>query len=158
MYRMMTMEPRPPTEGHALVLRTMPKASGIFTFSAVRFLSFRWGFIKMCIGTLGAIGAIATTGGGLFQGIANSQAANYRATVARNNATIANQNATRAIAAGQQQAANQSRQNAAAFGALKTGLAANNIDTNSGSAVDLEASQRTKGQLDDSNTLYNAQV
>jgi hypothetical protein len=112
----------------------------------------------MCIGTLGAIGAIATAGGGLFQGIANSQAANYRATVARNNATIANQNATRAIAAGQQQAANQSRQNAAAFGALKTGLAAKNIDTNSGSAVDLEASQRAKGQLDDSNTLYNAQV
>jgi hypothetical protein len=112
----------------------------------------------MCIGTLGAIGAIASAGGGLFNGIAASQAASYQSTVARNNAQIANANAQRAIAAGQQQAQTESLKNAAAFGALKTGLAANNIDTNSGSAVDLEASQRAKGQLDDSTALYNAQV
>jgi hypothetical protein len=112
----------------------------------------------MCVGTLGAIGAIASAGGGLFQGIATSQAASYRATVARNNAQIANENATRAIAAGQQQAQDKSLQNAAAFGALKTGLAANNIDTNTGSALDLEASQRAKGQVDASTTLYNSMI
>ena len=39
-----------------------------------------------------------------------------------------------------------------------TNLAANNIVTTSGSAVDLEASQREKGQLDASTTLYNSMV
>ena len=78
--------------------------------------------------------------------------------MASNNALIANQNAQRAIAAGQQQAQNQSLKNAAEFGAIKTGLAANNIDVNSGSAVDLEASQRAKGQLDTQNTLYNSMI
>jgi hypothetical protein len=112
----------------------------------------------MCIGTLGTIGAIASAGGGLFNGIAASQAASYQSTVARNNAQIANANATRAIAGGQQQAQNQSLQNAAAFGAIKTGLAASNIDVNTGSAVDLQASQRAKGQLDASTTLYNSMV
>jgi hypothetical protein len=112
----------------------------------------------MCVGTLGAIGAIASAGGALYSGIATSQAASYRATVARNNAAIANANATRAIAGGQQQAANQSLQNAAALGAIKTGLAANNIDVNSGSAVDLEASQRAKGQLDAQTTLQKSMV
>src|SRR5277367_5015612 len=102
----------------------------------------------MCIGTLGAIGALASAGGGLFQGVANSQAASYRATVARNNALIAQGNATRAIAAGQRQAQNQSLQNAAALGAIKTTQAANSVDVNSGSALDVQASQRAKGQLD----------
>jgi hypothetical protein len=97
-------------------------------------------------------------GGALFNGIATSQAASYRATVARNNAAIANANATRAIAAGQQQAANQSRQNAAALGAITTGLAAYNVDVNSGSAVDVEASQRAKGQLDAETTLQKSMV
>jgi hypothetical protein len=112
----------------------------------------------MCIGTLGTIGALATAGGALFQGVSNSQAASYRSTVARNNAAIANQNAQRAIAAGQQQAQNQSRQNAAAYGAIKTSQAANGIDVNSGSALDVQASQRAKGQLDAETSLYNAQV
>src|SRR5271168_1228287 len=104
------------------------------------------------------IGAIASAGGALYSGIAASQAASYRATVARNNAQIANQNATRAIAAGQQQAQNRSLQNAAAYGGIKTAQAANNIDVNSGSALDVQASQRAKGQLDAENTLYNSQI
>jgi hypothetical protein len=112
----------------------------------------------MCIGTLGAIGALASAGGALYGGIATSQAASYRSTVARNNAKIADANATRAIAAGQQQAQNVSRQNAAALGAIKASQAANGIDVNTGSALDLQASQRAKGQLDASTSLYNAQV
>jgi hypothetical protein len=112
----------------------------------------------MCVGTLGAIGALASAGGALYSGIATSQAASYRATVARNNAAMANANATRAIAAGQQQAQDKSLQNAAALGALTTGLAANGVDVNSGSALDLQASQRAKGQLDASTTLHNSQV
>ncbi|MFZ0205952.1 MAG: hypothetical protein WAL59_07520 [Roseiarcus sp.] len=112
----------------------------------------------MCIGTLGAIGAVASAQGTLFQGISSSEAANYQAQVQRNNAKIANQNAQRAIAAGQQQAQNQNLKNAATAGAIKTGLAANNIDVNSGSALDLEASQRAKGQLDTENTLYNSEI
>ena len=101
----------------------------------------------MCIGTLGAIGAAASAAGTLYNGITTSQAASYRATVARNNAKIANANATRAIAAGQQQAQNQSLKNAEQLGAIKTAQAANGIDVNSGSALDLQASQRAKGQL-----------
>ncbi len=37
-------------------------------------------------------------------------------------------------------------------------MADNNIDVNSGSAVDLEASQRQKGQLNDETTLYNSML
>jgi hypothetical protein len=84
------------------------------------------------LAALPAIGAVASAGGALYSGIATSQAANYQSQVAKNNAQIANQNATRAIAAGQQQTATKSLQNAAQFGALKTGLAANNVDVNSG--------------------------
>jgi hypothetical protein len=112
----------------------------------------------MSIAALGAIGALASAGGALYSEIATSQAASYQSTVARNNAQIANANAQRAIAAGQQSAQDKSLQNAATLGALTTGLAANNIDTNTGSALDLEASQRARGQLDASTTLYNAQV
>lgn len=112
----------------------------------------------MCIGTLGAIGAAASAAGTLYNGIATSQAASYRATVARNNAAIANANAQRAIAAGQQQAANQSSRNAEQLGGIKTALAANNVDTNSGSALDVQVSQRAKGQLDARTALQKAQV
>ena len=96
--------------------------------------------------------------GTLYNGIATSQAASYRATVARNNAQIANQNATRAIAAGQQQAANQSLQNAETIGGIKTAQAANGVDVNSGSALDVQVSQRAKGQLDAQTALQKAQV
>ncbi|MFZ0207638.1 MAG: hypothetical protein WAL59_16325 [Roseiarcus sp.] len=47
---------------------------------------------------------------------------------------------------------------AAELGAFRTGLAANNIDVNSGSSVDLEASQRQKGELNDETTLFNSQL
>jgi hypothetical protein len=106
---------------------------------------------------LPAIGAVASAGGALYQGIAGSQAASYQAQVEKNNAAIADQNAQRAIAAGQQQTAQQSLKNAAQFGAIKTAMAANGVDVNSGSAVDLQASQRAKGQLDAETTMQKAQ-
>ena len=115
----------------------------------------------MCPGTLaivGAAGAAASAGGALYSGIAQSEAASYQATVARNNALIAQGNAQRAIAAGQQQAQTQSLKNAATAGAIKTAQAANGVDVNSGSAVDVQASQRETGQLDTQNTLYNSMI
>lgn len=115
----------------------------------------------MCPGTLaivGAAGAAASAGGALFNGIAASQAASYQATVSRNNALIADQNAQRAIAAGQQQAQTQSLKNAETIGGIKTAQAANNIDVNSGSALDVQASQRAKGQLDAETVLQKAQT
>src|ERR1700677_4764300 len=103
------------------------------------------------------IGALASAGGALYGGIAQSEAASYQAQVSRNNALIADQNATRAIAAGQQQAQTQSLKNAATAGAIKTSQAANGVDVNSGSAVDVQASQREVGQLDTQTTLQKAQ-
>ena len=44
------------------------------------------------------------------------------------------------------------------LGGIKTAQAANGIDVNSGSALDLQASQRAKGQLDAQTALQKAQV
>ena len=102
------------------------------------------GVHQMCIGTLGAIGAVASARARCSKAFRPRKPRTIRPKSRENNAIIAQQKATRARAAGQQQAQNQSLKNAAELGAIKTGLAANNIDVNSGSSVDLEASQRAE--------------
>ena len=111
----------------------------------------------MCFATLGIIGAATSALGALYGGVATSEASSYQAQVSRNNALIANQNAVAATQAGQEQAAQQSLKNAGQLGQIKTAIAANNINVNSGSSVDVLASQREIGQLDTEETLQRAQ-
>jgi hypothetical protein len=116
----------------------------------------------MCAGTMLAVtaltGAGATAVGQVYSGMATGDAAAYQAQVARNNALIAEQNAAYASKAGQAQAAATSLKGAARMGKLKTAQAANNINVNSGSAVDVRTSEREAGVLDTATVLSNAEL
>ena len=103
-------------------------------------------------------GGAATAAGTLEQGAAAANAADYKAAVARNNAIIAQQNAAYAIQSGHAQAANQSRKGAAIMGKIKAGQAASGVDVNTGSAVDVQQSQREINKLDSDTVLNNAEL
>jgi hypothetical protein len=106
----------------------------------------------------GILGAGVSAVGAVAGGEAASENASYQAQVAANNAIIATQNANYATEAGQTKAANESLKSAATGGEIKTALAANNIDVNSGSAAAVEKSQREEGELNAETTLNNAEL
>jgi hypothetical protein len=115
----------------------------------------------MCPGTLaiaGLVGAGVSAGGSILGGIAQGNAASYQAQVAKNNAIVENQKAEYATQAGEAQAAATSLKGAAAGGKVKAAQAANNIDVNTGSAVDVQASQRELSKLDTETVLNNAEL
>jgi hypothetical protein len=117
----------------------------------------------MCIATAAIAGtalagAGATAYGQVYSGMATGDAASYQAEVARNNSLIAQQNAKYASEAGQAQAAATSLKGAAKAGKIKTAQAANNVDVNTGSAVDVRASEREAGVLDTATVLSNAEL
>lgn len=112
------------------------------------------------IATVAAVAGVVSAGVGAYStiqaGEAQSKEAAYQAAVARNNATIAEQNAEYATKAGQEKAAEESLANANKEGAIRAAIAANGIDTNSGSAEDIQKSQREVDKLDLLTTLNNA--
>ena len=110
----------------------------------------------MCIATLAAIGTAVTAVSSVSSGFATAANANYQAQVAQNNAQIARQNADYSEKAGAAQAQATSLKAAQTAGAVKTAQAANNVDVNSGSAVDVQESEREKGNLDTATTFNNA--
>lgn len=107
---------------------------------------------------LGALGAGVSAFGSIEQGQATANAANYQAQVSANNATIANQNANYATEAGQAQAGAQSLKGAATAGRIKTAQAASGIDVNTGSAANVQVSQREQSNVDSATMLNNAEL
>lgn len=103
-----------------------------------------------------SIPAVLSVGSSLLGASAKSSEANYQAQVAANNATIARQNAAYASASGSEQATEESLKGAAVGGRIKASQAANGIDVNSGSAVDVQVSQREASKLDTLNVENNA--
>ncbi len=114
----------------------------------------------MCIATAAAIASVAGSGisaiGAITSGQANAAEANFQAQVAKNNAVTANQNAAYAIKAGEQDAVTVGLKGRAGAGALKTAVAANGIDVNTGSAAQLEEGQARAAQLDTETTRQKA--
>lgn len=114
----------------------------------------------MCLATAAVIAGIAGAGigaaGQIEGGAAASNAANYSAQVASNNATIATQNAAYTEAAGSQKAATSSLKGAATGGRIKTAQAANGVDVNTGSNVDVQVSQREGAKLDTEQEWLNS--
>jgi hypothetical protein len=100
-------------------------------------------------------GAGASAVGTIAGGIANQNSASYQAAVANNNSIVAQQNATEAEEAGSAAAENQSLKGAAELGKVKTAQAANGIDVNSGSALDVQESERETNQLSTENVFHN---
>lgn len=111
----------------------------------------------MSFAALGLIGAGLSAAGTVAGGFAQANTAAYQAKIAQNNAAIAEQNAQRAAQAGEQQAGDTSEKGAANLASIKTAIAANNLDVNSGSALNVEKSARATSQLNTLQTERNAQ-
>lgn len=110
------------------------------------------------IGVLGLVGGLVGAAGTLVGGIAQYQASQYQSQVAANNALIAQQYAATTGEAAQQQAAISAMQEAEAGAKVKTNFAAGNVDVNTGSARNVETSQRELGVLDTATVISNAQL
>lgn len=93
-------------------------------------------------------GSVAGGIGDLVEGFAGGRAADFQSQIAKNNAEIARANAGMATQAGEAQAANSMLKTRAIVGQTKAAQAASGIDVNSGSAVDVQASERMLGMLD----------
>lgn len=102
----------------------------------------------MSSGGIPFIGPILSAFGSIKGGYASSNQAKYQAQVASNNALIQRRNAQMAgaaTAANEERAALEAR---AKSGTVRAGLAANNLDVNSGSPEAVQTSQRELGNLD----------
>ncbi len=98
--------------------------------------------------TLAAFGSLATSALGSIQaGRQASASAKYNAAVQQNNAAVAKQNATFAGQEGAANAANEQQKTRAAIGSIRASQAANGIDVNKGSAVDVRSSAAELGEL-----------
>ena len=100
----------------------------------------------------GALSAISSITAADAQG----RAANFQAAVAENNATLAKQGAVQAQAQGASNEQTMAIKDVAGAGAILAGQAASNIDVNSGSAADVQRSQKTITAMDLTQIRSNA--
>lgn len=94
------------------------------------------------------IALAASAGGQLAQGFGAANAANYQAAVAENNATIARGNAGYTAGAGATEIEDAGLKARSESAGVRSSLAANGVDVNTGSAAGVQVSQREIGQLD----------
>lgn len=121
----------------------------------------RWGapsvaFLPVASLVIGGIGTAVSAIGAISSGQAQAQQANYAAQVARNNATIANQNARYAMEAGQAKTEDEGLRASARLASVRAGIAAGGLDPNTGSAADVQTSDRSIGYLDTVRTQQQA--
>jgi hypothetical protein len=105
-----------------------------------------------------AVGAMTSAGGAMMQGQAQSQAAAYQAAVAMNNEKVAKQNATMALEQGEAQEQAQRQKTAQMVGTERAVMGANDIEMNSGSALNVQKSTVETGELDALTIRSNAQL
>jgi hypothetical protein len=113
--------------------------------------------------TLTAIGIGAGVAGGatgafgsLFQGQSQSNMYKYQAGVAQVNAAVAKQDATYATEAGEVEATNAGMRTRSEVGSTRAGMAAGNVDINSGSGARVVASETEIGQENEATIRANA--
>lgn len=113
----------------------------------------------LAVGSLAAsvAGAGVSAYGANKTATANAQSATYQAQVAANNKKIADQNAAFAISSGRTQAYTQDLKTSQLVGTQKATQAANGLDVNSGTNVDVRQSTEEIGRLDTLTILNNAQ-
>ena len=92
------------------------------------------------------------------QAEAQQKSADYQAAVARNNATAAGYNAQSAIDQGEIAAQTQQIKTRNLVGAQRAAQAANGVDINSGTPLDIQSDAAMLGQLDALTIRYNAQT
>lgn len=104
--------------------------------------------------------AISTTMGvvsSVQQGNAQKAQANYQAAVARNNAKIAQANADQERQEGIEESRMTRLKTAQKVGVQQASLAANGVDTSSGTALDMIEDTAAMGELDALTTRYNSE-
>jgi hypothetical protein len=102
------------------------------------------------------IAMAASAAGSIMKGVSSANAAGYQAQIARNNAQIARQNAAYSAQAGSAQITAAGEKARQQQGNVRAAIAANGIDVNSGSAADVQVSQRQIGALDVANVAQRA--
>lgn len=102
----------------------------------------------MCPGTIALVATGITAASQVGQGIANSNAANYQAAVANNNMITAQRNANYTASATSAQVTAEGLKARSTDAQVKAAAAANNVNVNTGSAANVETSQRELGALD----------
>lgn len=107
---------------------------------------------------LSAVSTVAGVMGSIQQGKAASDAANYQAQVAKNNATIATQNAEYASAAGESKAQSQDFKNRALAGQIESSQAASGLDLSSPTLRDVRDASGQIGRLDTANVMADAML
>jgi|SRR5580693_1534402 hypothetical protein len=119
--------------------------------------------MAMAAGPTAAIGVGSTAAGGvmgvigsLFQGQAQSNMYKYQAGVAQVNAKVANQDAQYATEAGNVEATNSGLRTRAEVGTTRAGMAAGNVDINSGSGARVVSSETAIGQENEATIRANA--
>lgn len=106
------------------------------------------GFDPISMAVLAAASGGVQVMGALNEGKANSNAAAYRAQVARNNEIIANQNAKWAEQQGNAEESAQGMKTRAGVGRLVAGQSATGVDVNTGSYADVQDAASALGELD----------
>lgn len=102
------------------------------------------------------VGTSVAAYGAIQSGNAQKAAAAAREQQNRNNAVLAQRAADDALARGDINAGTKARQTAQLMGQQRAGLAANGIDTNEGSALDLQADVAASGEFDQLTIRSNA--
>ncbi len=97
---------------------------------------------------MAVIALSAKVAGDALKGISSAKSAAYNAQVARNNATIERQNAAYSAGAASANTERAGLKARAELAATRAGAAASGVDVNSGSAADVQTSQRELGGLD----------
>jgi hypothetical protein len=97
---------------------------------------------------LAAVGTAATVAGAEQQASSQAAAAKFQAQVAANNDIMAKQMASQAVQSGEAKATTEEMKTRSVFGAIAAAQAANNIDVNTGSALDVRTGAAETGQLD----------
>lgn len=126
--------------------------SGVTTASAI---SIGLGTVGAATSVVGALsGGRSQASNSYFQ----AQVAQNQAQVMENNAITAEQNADYAGKVGLENSSRESMKGAARLAKIKTGFAANGVDLNSGSAVDVQQSQREINKLDATSVLSDTEL
>ena len=102
------------------------------------------------------LGTLISAGSSIMGGIASSNAADYQAQIARNNAIVAQQNAQWTSQAGDIQATNAGLKSREEIAQYKTGTGAKGIDVNTGSAAAVQAGAVQNANTDTQTIRANA--
>lgn len=105
---------------------------------------------------LAGASALISAAGAKQQADAQARASEYQAAVAQQNQQVANQYADMEKARGEQLAQQKQTETAQREGAMQTAIAANGLDTGTGSALRLSNDTLAMGDLDARTIRYNA--